>query len=183
MLNYIAVFCASHLGHNPLFQSTAQTLGQLIALNGHTLVYGGSNCGYMGTVSSAALDAGGHVVGVIPTFFPDEIIYSQPRAEIKLVASMQERKAMMLDMCDAFIALPGGVGTLDEISEVLMANQLKLTCKPIGLLNVDGFYDALLHQLNRMVDDTLLNPESIRTLVVDDTPEGLLEKLNNLSLS
>lgn len=90
---------------------------------------------------------------------------------------------MMLDMCDAFIALPGGVGTLDEISEVLMANQLKLTCKPIGLLNVDGFYDALLHQLNRMVDDTLLNPESIRTLVVDDTPEGLLEKLNNLSLS
>lgn len=178
----IAVFCASHLGHNPLFQSTAQTLGQLIALNGHTLVYGGSNCGYMGTVSTAAIESGGHVVGIIPTFFSDEIIHSQPRAEICLVASMQERKALMLEMSDAFIALPGGVGTLDEISEVLMSNQLKLTHKPIGLLNVDGYYNPLLQQFERMIQDGVLSNESINLLIVDDNPEALLKKLDNYPL-
>lgn len=175
----IAVFCASRMGSNQQYQSTAQNLGQLIALQGHTLVYGGSNLGYMGIVSTAALDAGGHVISIIPTIFSPEVINSQPRAETRLVASMQERKSMMIDICDTFIALPGGVGTLDEIFEVLMSNQLNLCDKSIGLLNVDGYFDPLLQQIDRMIQDGLLLPHSIRALKVDDTPAGLMTKLLN----
>lgn len=174
---HIAVFCASRMGSNPQYQSTAHTLGQLIASHGHTLVYGGSNLGYMGTVSTAALDAGGHVISIIPTIFSPEVINSQPRAETRLVASMQERKSQMIDLCDAFIALPGGVGTLDEIFEVLMSNQLNLCDKPIGLLNVDGYFSPLLQQIDRMIQDGLLLPHSIRALKVDESPEGLMQKL------
>lgn len=173
----IAVFCASHMGHNPQFQSTAQALGQLIALHGHTLVYGGSNLGYMGSVSSAALDAGGHVISIIPTIFSPEVINSQPRAETRLVSSMQERKSMMIDICDAFIALPGGVGTLDEIFEVLMSNQLNLCNKAMGLLNVDGYFDPLLQQIQRMISEGLLSPTSIRALITDSTPKSLLQQI------
>lgn len=175
---HLAVFCASRTGNNPQYQSTAHALGQLIALQGHTLVYGGSNLGYMGTVSTAALDAGGHVISVIPTIFSPEVINSQPRAETRLVSSMQERKSLMIDLCDAFVALPGGVGTLDEIFEVLMSNQLNLCDKPMGLLNVDGYFSPLLQQLDRMMQDGLLLPHSIRALKVDSTPEGLMEKIN-----
>lgn len=174
----IAVFCASRMGHTPQYQSTAQTLGQLIAFQRHTLVYGGSNLGYMGVVSTAALDAGGHVISIIPTIFSPEVINSQPRAETRLVSSMQERKSMMIELCDAFIALPGGVGTLDEIFEVLMSNQLNLCDKPMGLLNVDGYFDPLMQQIHRMIQDGLLLPHSIRALLVDSTPEGLMEKIS-----
>lgn len=178
MLKNIAVFCASHLGRNPQFQSTAQKLGQLIALQGRTLVYGGSDRGYMGSVSTAALDEGGHVISVIPTLFSDDVINSQPRAETVLVESMQARKQHILNISDGFIALPGGVGTLDEISEVLMSNQLGLCCKPMGLLNVDGYFDPLIQQIQRMIEEDLLCPGTDYTILVDSTPEGLLEKLD-----
>lgn len=174
---HIAVFCASRMGGNPKYQSTAQELGQLVALHGHTLVYGGSNLGYMGVVSTAALDAGGRVISIIPTIFSPEVINSQPRAETRLVTSMQERKSQMIDLCDAFIALPGGIGTLDEVFEVLMSNQLNLCNKPMALLNIDGYFDPLLQQIDRMIADGLLLPQSIRALSVASTPASLLAEI------
>lgn len=178
MQQTIGVFCASHIGRNPLFQSAAQQMGRLIASQGRTLVYGGSNLGYMGTVSTAALDQGGRVISVIPTLFSEEIINSQPRAETLRVSSMQERKTRMLDMCDAFIALPGGIGTLDEISEVLMSNQLKLCHKPIGLLNIESFFCHLIELTHHMEQEGLVQPEALSMLYSDDTPAGLLQQLD-----
>ena len=178
MLHSIAVFCGSHLGCNPHFQSAAQELGQLIASQGRRLIYGGSDLGYMGIVSTAALDGGGQVVSVIPDLFPDAVIQSQPRAETRIVHSMQERKRLMLEISDAFVALPGGVGTLDELFEVMMSNQLGIVSKPVGLLNVDGYYDPLLAMLDRMRGEGQLNAAAASRLIVRDRPAELLEALD-----
>ena len=147
---HIAVFCGSSLPRNKEIVEAAATLGRRIARDGHTLVYGGSNLGLMGTVSDAALEAGGRVVGIIPTFFSEEIILSQPVTELVRVRSMAERKEYMIAHSDAFIALPGGIGTLDEVLEVMVANQLKQIDKPIVLFNYNGFYNPFLQQIEQM---------------------------------
>ena len=157
----IAVFCGASIPHdNDKIVHTARQLGQAIAKRGDTLVYGGSNLGLMGVVSGAALEAGGNVVGVIPTFFSEEIIMSQPVTELIRVSSMAERKEHILRICDAFIALPGGIGTLDEVLEVMVANQLSLMQdahgksvaegKPMILCNLDGFFDPFISQIDSM---------------------------------
>ena len=154
----ISVFCASSHPHDKSIADAAQELGRRIALGGHTLLYGGSNLGLMGTVSSAALDAGGSVIAVIPTFFSEEIINSQPVSHIVRVKSMAERKEYLIAHSDAFIALPGGIGTLDEVLEVLVSNQLgplrdiNHRDKPVVLYNPDGFYNPFLLQLELMND-------------------------------
>ncbi|MCQ2296141.1 MAG: TIGR00730 family Rossman fold protein [Bacteroidales bacterium] len=178
MINTLAVFCGSHLGRNPRFLTAAQQLGSAVAAQRRTLVYGGSNLGYMGAVSSAALDGGARVVSVIPTIFSDDVINSQPRAETVLVASMQERKSHMIALCDAFVALPGGIGTLDEVTEILMSNQLALCYKPVGILNIDGYFDPFIQQLYNMIDENLLSPDVRKTLFVDADPLRLLAKLD-----
>ncbi|MBO4751526.1 MAG: TIGR00730 family Rossman fold protein [Bacteroidales bacterium] len=159
----IAVFCGASIPCNRRFVSAAVELGRSIALAGHTLVYGGSNLGLMGVVSDAALEEGGRVVAVIPTLFPEEIIQSQQVSEIIRVKSMAERKERIIAMCDAFVALPGGIGTLDEVFEVAVDNQLRRFSdlasqppKPVVLLNIDGFYDTMLAQLRIMSDEGLL---------------------------
>lgn len=150
----IAVFCASSEPKNPDYVLSAIELGKEIAFRGHTLYYGGSNLGTMGHVSGAALDAGGEVVGVIPTIFSDDIIYSQSVTKLVKVASMAERKEYLIHHCDAFIALPGGIGTLDEILEVMVANQLNIiNRKPIVLYNPNGFFDNFLRQIDVMGDN------------------------------
>lgn len=147
----IAVFCASSVPQKPNYIQAAKELGTEIARRGHTLVYGGSNLGTMGHVSGAALAAGGEVIGVIPTLFSPEIINSQPVTKLVKVASMAERKEYMIHHCDAFIALPGGIGTLDETLEVMVANQLNIIdTKPVVLYNPDGFYDHFLQQIETM---------------------------------
>lgn len=181
MRKEIAVFCASHHGRNPHYEVAAKLFGTTLAQQGRTLVYGGSNLGYMGTVSSAVLDAGGYAVGIIPTLFSDEVINSQPRAELIKVSSMAERKQMMIARCDAFVALPGGIGTLDEITEVLVANQLGECCKPMALLNVDGYFNAFLQQLKRITEDDLLRPGAAQTLLVSDNVEKLLQMIDDFS--
>ena len=159
---HIAVFCGSSLPRNKEIVDAAAVLGRRIAQEGHTLVYGGSNLGLMGVVSSAALEAGGEVVGIIPTLFSEEIIQSQRVTELVRVASMAERKELILKRCDAFIALPGGIGTIDEVSEVMVMNQLGKFCghapitKPMILLNINGFYDAFLEQLRLIHDEGLM---------------------------
>lgn len=148
---------------NEKYVEGARVLGRRIARAGHTLVYGGSNLGLMGVVSGAALEEGGRVVAVIPTLFPEEIIQSQQVSEIIRVKSMAERKERIIAMCDAFVALPGGIGTLDEVFEVAVSNQLRRFSdlasqppKPVVLLNIDGFYDNMLAQLRIMTDEGLL---------------------------
>ncbi len=154
----ISVFCASSHPHDKNIADAAQELGRRIALGGHTLLYGGSNLGLMGTVSGAALEADGTVIAVIPSFFSEEIILSQPVSQIVRVASMAERKEYLIAHSDAFIALPGGIGTLDEVLEVMVYNQLgplrdpRHRDKPVVLYNPDGFYNPFLLQLELMHD-------------------------------
>ena len=163
----IAVFCGASMPRNEKYVEAARVLGRRIARAGHTLVYGGSNLGLMGVVSGAALEEGGRVVAVIPTLFPEEIIQSQQVSEIIRVKSMAERKERIIAMCDAFVALPGGIGTLDEVFEVAVANQLRRfsdrasqPSKPVVLLNIDGFYDNMLSQLRIMSDEGLLHGDT-----------------------
>ena len=146
----IAVFCGSGLPGDSRITKAAETLGRRLAEENHTLIYGGSNLGLMGVVSGAALAKGGHVVGVIPTLFSEEIIRSQPVTELVRVCSMAERKEYIIARSDAFVALPGGIGTLDEVLEVMVANQLKQIDKPMFLLNLDGFFNPFLEQLRQM---------------------------------
>ena len=160
---HIAVFCGSSMPHNKEIVEAAAALARRIAQEGHTLVYGGSNLGLMGVVSGAAMNEGGRVVAVIPTLFPEDIIQSQLVSEIIRVRSMAERKERIIAMCGAFVALPGGIGTLDELFEVAVANQLRRFSdrasqppKPVVLLNIDGFYDNMLSQLRIMSDEGLL---------------------------
>lgn len=156
----ISVFCGATLPHNKAYIDAARQLGRLIALEGHTLLYGGSNLGLMGVVSSAALAEGGTVVGVIPTLFSEEIILSQPVTQLVRVSSLAERKTHLLAHSDAFIALPGGIGTLDEVTEVMVANQLQHTNKPVMLINLDGYYDPFLQQLERFQTEGLMRSQT-----------------------
>ena len=167
----ISVFCGATLPSNIQFIQAAELLGQLIAQGGHTLLYGGSNLGLMGTVSGAALQHGGHVVGVIPSFFSEEIILSQPVSELVRVASIAERKEYLIAHSDAFIALPGGIGTIDEVSEVMVANQLQIVdgqrildgsykTKPMILLNIDGYYNPFLDQLRLTKEEGLMRSDA-----------------------
>lgn len=179
MRKSICVFCGSHFGNNPNFDTAAEELGRTMAVQGRELIYGGSNCGYMGTVSSAAIKAGGRVVGVIPTFFTDAVITSQPVDELIMAESMGERKRIMSDRCDAFVALPGGVGTLDEITEMLTANQLGFCIKPIALLNVDGYFDCFIAQMDRLLKDGLVNRTTYDSLFATDNVTDLLRKIDS----
>ena len=173
----ISVFCGATLPRNPEYIHAARHLGQLLAQGGHTLLYGGSNLGLMGTVSGGALEAGGTVIAVIPTFFSEEIINSQQVTELVRVATIAERKEYLIAHSDAFIALPGGIGTIDETFEVLVANQLGLCSKPMGLLNTLGFFNPQYDMLRRMEADGLYNLTDARYLIIDDQPEGLLQML------
>ena len=167
----IAVFCGSSMPRNQQIVEAAAVLGRRIAQEGHTLVYGGSNLGLMGVVSGAALEEGGRVVGVIPNLFSDDIIHSQRVTELVRVGSMAERKERILALCDAFIALPGGIGTIDEVSEVMVMNQLQIVgghrildgsyeTKPMILLNIDGYYNPFLEQLRLIKTEGLMRSDA-----------------------
>lgn len=153
---HISVFCGASLPHSEQITEAARQLGRAIARGGHTLLYGGSNLGLMGATSGAALQEGGRVVGVIPTFFSDDIIHSQPVSELVRVRSLAERKEYLIAHSDAFVALPGGIGTLDEVLEVMVANQLHHLGKPMILLNLGGYYNPFLAQLDAMRAEGLL---------------------------
>ena len=175
----IAVFCGATTPHNPQFALAARQLGELIASNGHSLLYGGSNLGLMGEVSGAALKNGGQVIGVIPNFFSEEIIQSQPVTQLVRVASMAERKEYLIAQSDAFIALPGGIGTLDETLEVMVANQLGLSQKPMGLLNTNNYYQNLIAMFQHMEKEGFYNLANAHYLFLEKEPELLLQRLTN----
>jgi uncharacterized protein (TIGR00730 family) len=160
----LCVFCGSSTPPDPRYREAASALGTLAAARGIGLVYGGGSVGLMGAVADAALEACGRVTGVIPAgLFSREIAHTG-LTELHEVGSMHERKQLMYDLADAFVALPGGLGTLEELAEVTTWAQLGLHAKPVALLDVDGFWDPLVAQLDRMVDVGLLKPSN-RTLI------------------
>lgn len=172
----ISVFCGASHPHSEQITEAARQLGRAIARGGHTLLYGGSNLGLMGVTSGAALQEGGRVVGVIPTFFSDDIIHSQPVSELVRVRTLAERKEYLIAHSDAFVALPGGIGTLDEVLEVIVANQLHHLGKPMILLNLGGYYNPFLAQLDAMRAEGLLR--SAAGLVSADSVEDIFSFLS-----
>ena len=173
----ICVFCASTPGLRPSYAEGTRALARALVAGGHSLVYGGGNVGLMGVVADAVLAGGGEVVGVIPHTLMEREIGHTSVTRLHVVDSMHERKALMADLSDAFVALPGGVGTFEELFEAITWTQLGLHRKPCGLLNVDGFYDGLLHFLDHAWAEGFIKPET-RAIVSSDTdPEALLQRL------
>lgn len=177
VLRSVCVFCGSSSGSDERFAEAARELGAAVAERGLDLVYGGGQVGLMGEVADAALGAGGRVVGVIPSGLFSREVAHPGLTELHEVASMHERKALMYDRSDAFIALPGGFGTLDELCEVLTWTQLGLHAKPSVLLDVDGFWDPFVALLDGMTVAGLLKPANRALLAVRDAPAAALDHL------
>lgn len=173
----ICVFCGSSTGNNTVYADSARALGFLMASQNHTLVYGGGNIGLMGIVADAVLEKKGRVIGVIPDFLMQKEVGHKGLTELEIVNSMHERKKRMADLSDAFIAMPGGWGTLDETAEILTWKQLELIHQPIGILNVNGFFDTLLQQMTLMVNEGFLKPANLESVKVSHTPDQLLSQL------
>jgi uncharacterized protein (TIGR00730 family) len=154
----LCVYCGSNTGANPAYLAQAVALGTRMARDGIRLVYGGGNIGLMGAVADAVLGAGGEVTGVIPKQLVDLEVAHLGLTELEIVASMHERKSRMFDLADAFVALPGGFGTLEEIVEMLTWRQLGISEKPCAILDVDGYYQPLIAMMDRMVAERFLHP-------------------------
>jgi uncharacterized protein (TIGR00730 family) len=173
----VCVFCGSRRGARPAFEAAAGAFGREVATRGFTLVTGGGRVGLMKTVADAALDAGGQVIGVIPRFLQDREVAHQGLTRLEVVETMHARKARMAELGDGFVALPGGLGTLEELFELWTAGLLGLHQKPCGLLDVDGYWRPLLAQIARMVEEDFVALEHHDYLVVDDDPARLLDRL------
>lgn len=175
----ITVFCGSSSGIEEIYTSQAVLLGQTLAKRNIELVYGGANVGLMGAVADGVLNAGGKAIGVLPNFLRSKEIAHKELTELILVNTMHERKTKMNDLCDGVIALPGGFGTLDELFEMLTWGQLGLHKKPIAILNIDGYYDALIVFVQTMTDKGLLKEVNQQMLLVSDSIDELLDKMEN----
>jgi uncharacterized protein (TIGR00730 family) len=173
-MRHIAVFCASSGGANPIFRKSATHLGTLLGKHGFGLVYGGANSGLMGAVAEAALAAGAPVIGVLPSVLKDREIAHLGLTELHYVDTMHERKALMAERADAFIALPGGFGTLDEFVEVLTWAQLGIHAKPCVLVNTHGYFDGLLQFLDHAVAEGFLQPRYRAMVQVAENPAGAI---------
>ena len=172
----VCVFCGSNPGLRPAYAAAAEALGRLLAARRIGLVYGGAAVGLMGRVADAALAAGGHVTGILPQRLADKELAHTGLSALHIVGSMHERKAMMADLSDAFIALPGGAGTLEEAFEVWTWGQLGLHAKPLGLLDVEGYYGRLSGFLDHMVAEGFVQPAHRAMLLVEPEPEALLDR-------
>jgi uncharacterized protein (TIGR00730 family) len=176
MRRRVCVFCGSSNGARPCYREAAAGLGLLLAQSQIGVVYGGGNVGLMGALADAALAAGGEVIGVIPEHLVSKEL-AHGGVDLRIVHSMHERKALMADLSDAFIALPGGYGTFEEFCEVLTWSQLGLHAKPCGLLNVDRYYDGLLGLIDHAVNEGFVRPESRDLVLVDEDARSLVERL------
>jgi hypothetical protein len=175
----LCVFCGSSTGRLPVYEKTAIALGNLLAREGIGLVYGGASVGLMGAVADAVLSAGGRVIGVIPQHLLTKEIAHQSLPDLRVVGSMHERKALMADLSDGFIALPGGFGTFEEFFEVLTWAQLGLHQKPIGLLNIQHYYSPLLTMADRTVEEGFVQTSHRTLLLSSETPEDLLQQFRD----
>ena len=174
----VCVFCGSSKGARPIYADAARHVGTLLAQRGLELVYGGGCVGLMGIVADAALGAGGKVIGVIPEALKIKEVVHEGLPDLRVVKSMHERKALMADLSDAFIALPGGFGTYEEFCEVLTWAQLGLHKKPFGLLNVAGFYEPMLALFDHAVTEGFLRTQHRQLVMVESDAEKLLHRLD-----
>lgn len=173
----VCVFCGSSAGSQPEYRACAEELGTEITRRNIGLVYGGGNVGLMGAIADAVLRVGGEAIGVIPEHLMAREIGHPRLTKLHVVHSMHERKALMADLSDAFIALPGGFGTLEEFFEALTWSQLGLHTKPCGIVNVLGYYTPLLAMLDHAVDERFLKPQNRALVLARDTPKELLHAL------
>jgi uncharacterized protein (TIGR00730 family) len=177
----VCVFCGSSAGADPEYTRVAWQLGELLAKRNITLLYGGAQVGLMGSVADAALAAGGKVIGVLPRILMDKELGHHELTELRVVDSMAERKDQLMSLADAFMALPGSIGTLDELFEVWTSNQLGLLNKPCGLLNVLGYFDPLLQFVDHVVNEGFMRPAHRQLLKISDDAAQLLELLQSNS--
>jgi uncharacterized protein (TIGR00730 family) len=173
----ITVYCGSNPGADPAFAHATRALARRLAGDGVRIVYGGGHVGLMGLLADTAMAAGGEVVGVIPQALVDREIGHTGLSELRVVGSMHERKALMAELGEAFVALPGGIGTLEELIEVYTWSQLGLHRKPLGVLNVSGYYDGLAAFLDHAVRERFLRPQHREVLVFEADPDALLARL------
>jgi len=176
-LNRVCVFCGSSHGRRPEYAAAARRLGAALARRGTELVFGGGHIGLMGVVADAAMAGGARVIGVIPRALEALELAHRGLSELRVVGSMHERKALMAGLSDAFIAMPGGFGTIEEFCEVLTWSQLGLHAKPCGLLNVERFFDPMLALFDHAVAERFLRPENRQLVLQSEEPDELLEAL------
>jgi uncharacterized protein (TIGR00730 family) len=173
----LCVFCGSSTGNRPEYGAAAETLGDILVQRGIELVYGGGNIGLMGILADRVLERGGRVIGVIPESLMAYEVGHRGLTELRIVGSMHERKAMMSDLSDGFIALPGGFGTIEEFCEVVTWSQLGIQSKPCGLLNVESYFDPLLDLFDHAMREEFVHKENRRLVLDDKDPVRLLEKM------
>ncbi len=178
----ICVFCGSADGLAPEYYNAAFDVGRLMAEQGITLVYGAGRTGLMGSLAEGALQSGGKVVGVVPVGLESpQLIYTSGLTQLEIVGDIQTRKARMMELSEAFITLPGGYGTMDEMFEVLTWSQIGRHRKPCGFLNIGGYFDPLMEWINRAYRDHFIYEEHLRLFVEDKTPTGLMQKLSDFT--
>ncbi|MDX2302705.1 MAG: TIGR00730 family Rossman fold protein [Microscillaceae bacterium] len=174
----ICVFCGSRMGNQPIYQEVTRALAKSLVECGFNLVYGGSNIGLMGLLADHVMIQGGNVIGVMPQFLADQEVAHTHLSQIYLVNSMHERKQKMSELADAFITLPGGIGTFEEFLEITTWAQLGLHQKPVSLLNTHGYYDLLLQFFNHAISQGFFRRETRDLILVENDPETLCKKLS-----
>ncbi|MBI2294607.1 MAG: TIGR00730 family Rossman fold protein [Betaproteobacteria bacterium] len=182
-MHSVCVFCGSNVGEGEAYAEAARALARAVVKRGLRLVYGGGSVGLMGVLAEAALAAGGHVIGVTPRRLLEREVVHSGLTELHVVETMHERKALMAELSDAFIALPGGLGTLDELFEMLTWTQLGLHSKPCGALDVEGYFGRLGAFLDHAVQERFLKQEHRSMLIVEVEPDRLLDRLANEPLA
>ncbi|TLS36084.1 TIGR00730 family Rossman fold protein [Pseudalkalibacillus caeni] len=180
-LKKLCVFCGSSPGKSEIYMEKVKLLGNEFASQNIALVYGGGNVGLMGEISRAVLEDGGNVTGVIPKKIYENVEHVE-LTELFVVDTMHERKAKMYEIADGFIAMPGGVGTLEELAEVITWYQLGYHNKPVGLYNIDGYYEGLLDLFEHMIEEGFMKRQNIQSIIVDDDPVQLLRKMENVQV-
>ncbi len=178
-MKHLCIFCGSSKGNDPVYENSALELAEIIVNEGLTMVYGGGSIGIMGVLADKILSMNGKVIGVIPRFLYDLEVGHDNVTELIIVESMHERKQKMAEISDGFLALPGGFGTLEEMGEILTWIQLKLIRKPIGLLNINGFYDQFLDMLDNMVAAGFLKKNNRDILLSSKDPENIINTIKN----
>ena len=177
MKKYLAVYCGSSKGSNPLYTEQAKTLGQKMVKCGYHLVFGAGNVGLMGVIADEILRLGGEAIGVIPQHLVDMEVAHQGLTELIVTDTMHQRKAIIAERSDGFIAMPGGIGTLEEVIEIMTWTQLGLHQKPIAFYNVDSFYSKLFSFFDHMLEEKFLKPEPINKLILEDDPTLLIKAI------
>lgn len=178
-MNSICVFCGSSVGRKNYYAEKARAFGKRIAQQNLMLVYGGGNIGLMREIADAVLDEGGSVTGVMPGFIADKEIVHQGLTKLHIVETMHERKALMAELSDAFVAMPGGFGTIDELFEIMTWNQLEVISKPTGLFNIDGYFDHMTAFIVHAINEKFVRQEHFNNLIVENDEKVLLEKIMN----